>query len=174
MLKQGYLLEVTTWENDGDYYQTKQLSGLTKNQVTFLVTLMEYFKLGTNTPSRYAFGNSGLKDTPDSGASYYQFIEAMDKLRNYYVTEFDQFFKHPDDQTKLWHDIKADLFNGGSDVAFELCRYYHDTLTKILLGDAVNSNEDCFFRVVETVKVAYIPENIEYLPLEAFIHLHQQ
>lgn len=40
----GYQLHITTWENDGDAYNTKIVSGLGLDDVTFLVALAKKFK----------------------------------------------------------------------------------------------------------------------------------
>jgi hypothetical protein len=39
MILAGYAIEVTSWENDGDFYNTKRIQGLTLNAVTWLVEL---------------------------------------------------------------------------------------------------------------------------------------
>ena len=40
MIKQGYFVEVTSWENDADFFNTKRLSGLTKAEAKFLVGIL--------------------------------------------------------------------------------------------------------------------------------------
>ncbi len=39
MILAGYSIEVTSWENDWDFYNTKRIQGLTLNAVTWLVEL---------------------------------------------------------------------------------------------------------------------------------------
>lgn len=49
MFKQGYLLQVTSWENDADFYNTKTIEGLSKEQATWLVRFCELIaKLARN------------------------------------------------------------------------------------------------------------------------------
>lgn len=168
MLKQGYLLEVTTWENHGDYYKTKRLGGLSKSQVTFMLALLGHFKSVTNEPiDAPLFGNSGLyKIKSNRNRSFSQFVDAMSKLRNQYPNEFDIFFKHTDDQQQSWDEIHASFSGEDNDII--LCRYYHDTLAKILGYTEDCWDEDCFFRVVHEINVFNIPVDIDPLPLESF------
>ena len=42
-VKAGFMVEIETWENDGDFYATKTLQGLTENDVKFCVEVCEYF-----------------------------------------------------------------------------------------------------------------------------------
>ena len=42
MIKQGYMLRVTSWENDGDCYNTKTFDGLTDVQAKSLVAFCEF------------------------------------------------------------------------------------------------------------------------------------
>jgi len=44
LYKKGYLLKVTTWENDGDDYKTQEIDGLDENELKFYIELAERFK----------------------------------------------------------------------------------------------------------------------------------
>ena len=72
MIQAGYMLQVTSWENDGDNYNTITLTGLTKEKVKFYLELLQYF--------------NGAKDQ-DFGNMYYssdeEYQEAVDT-----ITEF--------------------------------------------------------------------------------------
>lgn len=47
MIKQGYMLRVTSWENDGDHYNNVTIEGLTEPQARWLVRFLEQLaKLG--------------------------------------------------------------------------------------------------------------------------------
>jgi len=55
----GYQLRVQSWENDGDHYHIKTLSGLTREDIAFYVELACLF--GTNYDKQYAgFGNQSV------------------------------------------------------------------------------------------------------------------
>lgn len=40
----GYMLRVTTWENDADNYQTEELSGLNEEEVNFIIKFTDLFR----------------------------------------------------------------------------------------------------------------------------------
>lgn len=50
----GYILEITTWENDGDAYMTDRKEGLTKEQVKLYLDICRGFDAGYDGES---FGN---------------------------------------------------------------------------------------------------------------------
>jgi hypothetical protein len=43
-IQAGYLLQVTSWENDADFYNTKSLDGLTKSQVQWRIAFLNALK----------------------------------------------------------------------------------------------------------------------------------
>ena len=56
-IKPGYLLKVTTWENDGDNYNTVDMDGLTAEQVRFYLHVCK--KFGYDNDSETS-GNKGV------------------------------------------------------------------------------------------------------------------
>lgn len=42
----GLRLQVTTWENDGDNYNTESMDGLSKDEVRFIIHVCKLFKCG--------------------------------------------------------------------------------------------------------------------------------
>ena len=93
-IPQGYQIEITTWENDADYYQKQILNGLTESDVWFYQKLLSRFKSVNH--SNDGFGNSDehqvqdedleewvrsvLDDHPHVSESTYQlWSEALDK-----------------------------------------------------------------------------------------------
>lgn len=44
MIKAGFMLEITSWENDADNYQTIQISGLTKEKTQLYINIIKLFK----------------------------------------------------------------------------------------------------------------------------------
>ena len=68
-IKAGYMVCVTTWENDADNYKTKVLSGLTKPQAIAVKKFCKFFT--SDERNNYTFGNEETVD--------YEFIkETMD------------------------------------------------------------------------------------------------
>lgn len=44
MIKAGFMLEITSWENDADNYKTIQISGLTKEKCQLYINIIKLFK----------------------------------------------------------------------------------------------------------------------------------
>ena len=42
MIKAGYAIEITSWENDGDCYNTKRFDGLTLDECRWRVAVCDY------------------------------------------------------------------------------------------------------------------------------------
>jgi hypothetical protein len=55
----GYQIHITSWENDGDNYKTKIISGLTKEDVHFYLCFLNYFK-------SYEYGNGDIFKYPSA------------------------------------------------------------------------------------------------------------
>lgn len=56
--KKGFMIEITSWENDGDHYLTKIIDGLTKEEVNQFSYVMPFFRSEWCTES----GRFGNKD----------------------------------------------------------------------------------------------------------------
>jgi len=56
-IKPGYLLKVTTWENDGDNYNTVDIDGLTEEQVRFYIHVCKKFSIDVDA----SFGNEDVE-----------------------------------------------------------------------------------------------------------------
>ena len=44
-IPQGYVIDVTTWENDGDNYKTKTLFGVEEHEILQFQYLLKKFKI---------------------------------------------------------------------------------------------------------------------------------
>lgn len=62
MIKKGYQLHITTWENDADHYKTKVISGLDVYDCKFIIELCSLF---TSASSSKGFGNRGATENGD-------------------------------------------------------------------------------------------------------------
>jgi hypothetical protein len=58
-IRPGYLLKITTWENDADNYATKDLDGLTADEVRFYIMIAKCFYSGSNN-GRQTLGNTDV------------------------------------------------------------------------------------------------------------------
>jgi hypothetical protein len=87
MIKAGYLLQITTWENDGDNYSTKSFSGLDYNECVFMAKVCELFA------SRYSnlkgFGNSDRRDSQVFNA-YRELLSDFKKNYGELPLDFDE------------------------------------------------------------------------------------
>ena len=72
---QGYMLRITSWENDGDDYRTVEHQGLTLEEVKFYVEVANLFK-SCNDWKKPGFGNS---DEPDNETVFTAVIEIASK-----------------------------------------------------------------------------------------------
>jgi hypothetical protein len=55
IIKAGYRLSVTSWENDADNYQTHSIDGLSEEKVKNLIKLVSLFESSSNSKNK--FGN---------------------------------------------------------------------------------------------------------------------
>lgn len=58
----GYQLHISSWENDADDYRTEVLSGLTREDVAFLVSIIKQFSSRNKKPK--GIGNTSIGDVP--------------------------------------------------------------------------------------------------------------
>lgn len=68
--KQGFLIRVETWENDGDNYQTADYQCATVDEVELIVAACNMFK-SCNDYENPGFGNSG------GDIEYHEYFEEM-------------------------------------------------------------------------------------------------
>lgn len=66
-IEPGYMLKITTWENDADNYNTLTKTGLTKEDTIFYIKVAKLFISCNNRDAKenYAFGNSDVFRTWD-------------------------------------------------------------------------------------------------------------
>jgi hypothetical protein len=63
IIKAGYRITVTSWENDADNYNTKTVEGLNEDEVNFHIDLLKLI-VGSNSNDKTVFGN--MYDPRDS------------------------------------------------------------------------------------------------------------
>jgi len=56
IIKAGYRITVTSWENDADNYNTKTVDGLDENEVNFHIDILKLIA-GSNCNDKTVFGN---------------------------------------------------------------------------------------------------------------------
>lgn len=130
-IKAGYLLKITTWENDGDNYNTVSSDGLTDDKVRFIIHVCKKF----GTDSQDSFGNEEIH-----GEAFY---EAMKE----HIATFKGTVP-----AKWINEAEAD-----EDFDPEDDYHYQDLLGDI----GISSTEYGFWRVFEDAEVFLVPEEIK-------------
>ena len=133
-MKPGYLLKITTWENDADNYNTVEYSGLTVDQVSFYIEIVNLFT-SCNSNDR-GFGNEYVKDGTE-------FIDkAIDKI----VTKYKESgMLIPE----YWDKLHITDYEYGS-------KYSAAIYNMIGIW-----NEGEYYRVFDSFEVFYIPGGIQ-------------
>jgi hypothetical protein len=132
-IAQGYAIEVYSWENDADNYNTNTMYGLTLGDAQFYGTMMTLFK-------RDKFGASFLND-----------VGGQEKLDS----ELERVFKSFEDiMTNATWAIWMDILYGG---------YEQEELTDLLgyPGEQYGCFNDTYYRCAETVTMYFVPQEIE-------------
>lgn len=135
LYKKGYLVRVVSWENDGDNYNTKEVSGLTKEEAESTVAFAKLFT------SKHDIDNPGIGNIYDPSDSAAKVV--FDILRNHYDTYGDP-------------DIAKDLQEFDEED-------WPDLIPSWLMEKAYDlglTGEESFTRACEKIEVFYIAEDV--------------
>jgi hypothetical protein len=136
----GYQLQVKTWENDADYYKTKILSGLTKEDVIFYLDLAKQFYCKNGWEPEIGIGNDEITD---------------EELINVIQSRLE-IHKNISKDVRSIFDIDVDI---DIDNPAELALVYHEVLCENLLGypetELYNDEFQNFCRAFDSFKVLY-------------------
>ena len=149
------MLEVTGWENDGDYYSTKQISGLTDSEA---IMLIEFLKLFSREGK---FGNSGILENEDwhGNSNQKDFIEAVEIIISSHYEAFSKFF------------VGDGVIPGKDEEFLDLI---HEVLCDKILGYSEEYNDiPYFFRKCESIKVYNVPGDIVEMNLEKYVDMNK-
>lgn len=128
----GHQIQLETWENDGDYYSTQTISGLTKPDVNFYIAVAMLFTSKHNRKN-----GGGMGNTENHPSHLLQLIQ--EKLE-----------EHPDisETTKeIWAEADEETI--------------HELLVEHILGETTDYEDyDNFCRVFESFKVFEIREPV--------------
>ena len=139
-IAKGYMLVVTSWENDGDNYQDTTLAGLSAEDLEFYKDFISYFASGihTGTPT-ISFGNDYI--TPATATMI--------------ITELRP--RHPNISSELKAKLVV-LLVGEEGLADDI-EYYFCEFAEGVLGRAAQY-DGSFCRCVDSFTVFYLPENL--------------
>ncbi|WPK28989.1 hypothetical protein [Escherichia phage vB_EcoP_EP32B] len=154
-IPKGYVIDVTTWENDGDNYKTKTLFGVEEHELQQFKYLLKKFKSRhSSTKAERYCGNTLFSDC--SLLIYEYLVEGLfsdqlypEFIKKVFDIEVDLGNKSEEDESRVF-----DLFQGLIDILGHASEYY----------------DYDFLRVVERVEFAYIEEEI-VLPTVKMIDL---
>lgn len=132
----GYIVKITTWENDGDYYKDKYHFGCTMADVNFFGLIKPYF--GSHNSNKKNYGN----DDYDVGMAE-TFFELLEKHPNF----AQQFSKFMGIDSTMYDFEDGDYTNSFSHSNF--CEFIQENFTNY----STDSYDHDFIRVIETVEV---------------------
>lgn len=155
MIKSGLMLEIDSWENDGDFYQTKQISELDDDQVLFLIDLLSLFG------REGKFGNAGLAIGNPSENSIDEFIESVKSIVE----------KHGPNQFSLFLDESPDALTSMSDEDY--VGVINEVVCDKLLGQTQEYYDiPYFFRKCDSIRLYFVPSDLIKVDIKKYIDCH--
>ncbi len=127
----GYRITITSWENDADNYNTKVMEGQTELDVKFWVDVCKMFR--SKNRDKNAFGN--MYDPSES------------EIEKFGTAAFALFQRHPE-WVKSADFSTIDVEHAGE--------YLHEVAYDVAL-----TGGEFYTRVFDTIKIEYIPQQIE-------------
>ena len=136
-VKQGYLLKITTWENDADNYNSATLDGLTPAQVEFYVAVAKMHYSGSS--QKGCFGNM-YEPSEEEEEEYTNAMRVLYK-------------KHIDVVAELW----------GEDFGPEWIVHpdFLDMVMSVNCDLTLSSSEGRMTRVTDSIEISYTPVDID-------------
>jgi len=151
MIPRGYQLQITSWENDGDYYNTQIVNGLTASQAAFYVEFAELFG-----DSGIETGNCCDNEEVEWAKLYKAVLEICERYPNAFASfVYDNWIN---DLDKACRDALADP---GDEEAEDEAR----TIIHEIAHELLDSSEFYVFRVFESAKIFYFPEDVNEVSL---------
>ncbi|HET8687113.1 MAG TPA: hypothetical protein VFM18_10690 [Methanosarcina sp.] len=135
-IQKGYWVKITSWENDADNYQTKELMGLSEEKVKCLVGFCKLHCSKNAWGTEKGFGN--MYDPGDHDVEKY-----LDAVRELIATDPENYrslfwIKSIEDEEECLDDI--------------ICEFSYDI--------GLHSGE-FYTRVFSNIEILYVPDDIE-------------
>lgn len=138
LYKKGYLIRVTSWENDADNYRTEEVHEVSKKKAKQVVEFAKLFE--SRSRGKGGIGNLGDDEGYVARVAFNKFYE---KHPDFFVDEENPL----PDKAKIDEDYLADVVGDwGFDIASDL---------------GLGGSEYYCTRVCDSVKVFYFPEDVE-------------
>ena len=134
-IEAGYLVKITTWENDADNYNTTEFSGLTKDQAQLIIDIASLF---SSNGRGIGYGNCEIEE--ENEALY---------------TEIDKIISTFTDGGGILPDAWAEADS-------EWIEKYYSNRYDDPVYDLIGIwNEGEYYRVFELFEVFFVPQAIE-------------
>lgn len=152
MIPKGYQVHITTWENDGDNYSTQILSGLTAGDVTFYIAIASKFKMYRE---------------PEIGNSYVPAEKLAEIISD--ILKQSRPTLRPE-VVQPWVEALEKFTADEKDEEEWAADFIYENLLELLGSPSeFYCDEPNFCRMVESIKVFYIPEDCEDITDEFYI-----
>jgi hypothetical protein len=132
LYSKGYLIRVTSWENDGDNYNTKEIQVITEQEARTIVEFCNLF--GSSSHNEYDIGNLCDGDG----------VSARPAFRAFY-------YKHPNFVNLTLSDCEDE-----EEEVDTIC----DAMMDVAYDLGLSGGEYFYTRVCETVEVYHIPADV--------------
>ncbi|AIZ02495.1 hypothetical protein AVV67_gp293 [Escherichia phage vB_EcoM_VR25] len=141
-IPKGYVIEIETWENDGDNYKTQTIFGVEEQEIQQYKYILELFQ-GSHCNYPDKCGNSEWDVVKDLVIAHIESGVKSGQLTSEFINK------------TLCIENLENLVEGDNDQEFELLYSLQE-----LLGEPVEYDSD-FMRVVSWVKLYIIEEEIQ-------------
>lgn len=143
-IPKGFVVEVTSWENDGDDYQTIQKFEASGAFVEVIQRLAPLFKSRCNNKGCFGNTSEGNVDMFNLAEAAYERLKPMEASVVYKV---------------LGYDILSLQFENEA-IPFEKFEEAGEAVKEFVRNNMTSWSEYYDFRVVEEVKVYYLEEDV--------------
>lgn len=143
-IPKGYIVEVTSWENDGDDYDTIQKFEADSGFVEVVQRLAPLFKSRCNNKGCFGNTSDGDVDMYNLAEAAYEALKTMESSVVYKV---------------IGYDILSLQFENEA-IPFEKFEEAGEAVKEFVRNNMTGWSEYYDFRVVEEVKVYFLPEDV--------------
>lgn len=159
IIKEGYRISVTTWENDGDNYKTKAFDGLTLLQTKFVYMLCLVCRSRNSRHDETCIGNMYDPSDDETFAANAVLIAAVKKFIEKHGRPSIVDLPNSGNTTLFFEEFAGvlDLLDEeqADDVFDILLGFMYDTLVHLGLAGG-----EFYLRVFDRIEIQYVPQDI--------------